>query len=159
MRLWIVRHGKAEQGSPTGRDEDRPLMKRGEKQAEWLGQTISGKKRRPAVILSSGLARAIATARLINEYLRVDLEVVRDLETGRGASTVTDLIAGRIGNDGLMVVGHNPTLGELVWILERGLPPEEAAMRTGEAAVFDFDDGFGLGKGRLHKRLRMDGED
>jgi phosphohistidine phosphatase len=159
MRLWIVRHGKADQVSPTGRDEDRELMKRGRKQAEWLGEKIASKKRRPAMILSSGLARARATAELINQHLKCELEYARELETGRAPSLVADLICRRISEGGLMVVGHNPTLGELVWILERGLPAHEAMMRTGEAAVFDFENEFGIGRGTLHKRLRLDGDD
>jgi phosphohistidine phosphatase SixA len=134
-------------------------MKRGRKQAEWLGETIAAKKRRPALILSSGLARARATAELINEHLKSELLFVRDLETGRAASAVAELVARRISEHGLMIVGHNPTLGELVWIMENGLPPQEATLRTGEAAVFDFEDEFGVGKGKLHKRLRVDGED
>jgi phosphohistidine phosphatase len=156
MRLWIVRHGKAEQSSPTGRDEDRPLMTRGRRQAEWLGETIAGKKRRPELILSSGLARAIATAELIQQRLGCDLEVLKALETGHTASEVVDLLQQRFYTNGLMIVGHNPTFGELVWILERGLPVQEAAMRTGEAVVFEFEEAFGIGRGKLHKRLRMD---
>ena len=156
MRLWIVRHGKAEQHSPTGADFDRPLMARGQRQAEWLGETIAGKKRRPALILSSGLARAIATARLIQERLDCPLEVVKSLETGHSAGDAVDLVRERLAEGGLMVVGHNPTFGELVWILEKGLPVREAEMRTGEAVVFDFEEGFEIGRGRLRKRLRMD---
>lgn len=34
--------------------------------------------------------------------------------------------------------------------------PREAPMRTGEAAVFDFQSGFGPEKGAPHKRLRLD---
>lgn len=159
MRLWIVRHGKAEQHSPTGRDFDRPLMNRGRQQAAWLGQTIAAKKRKPALILSSGLERAITTARLIQAAIGCDLEVVKDLETGHSVSEAEAIVSHRITEAGLMVVGHNPTFGELVWVLEQGLPAQEAMMRTGEAAVFDFDEGFGTGKGTLHKRLRMDEEE
>lgn len=158
MRLWIVRHGKAEQSSPTGRDDDRPLMERGKRQAMWLGETIAGKKKQPRVILSSGLERAIATARLIQERLGCDLDIVKGLETGHSVAESLDVIQARVEGSELdvMVVGHNPTFGELVWVLERGLPIREAAMRTGEAVVFEFEDGFGVGRGRLHKRLRMD---
>jgi len=159
MRLWIVRHGKAEQHSPSGSDFDRPLMPRGQRQAEWLGETIAAKKKRPALILSSGLSRAIATARLIQQRLGCELEIARNLETGHSASEVAELVESRLGPDGLMIVGHNPTFGELVWALERGLPIREADMRTGEAVVFEFDGGFGVGRGRLHKRLRLDDED
>lgn len=158
MRLWVVRHGKAEQSSLTGRDEDRPLLKRGESQARWLGEQIAGKKRRPGLILASGLLRARHTAQIIHEHVGGTLETVRDLETGKSVSEAVALISSRINEGGLMLVGHNPTLGELVWVLERGLPPHEAMMRTGEAVVFDFDGGFEVGRGLLHKRLRLDGD-
>ena len=159
MRLWVVRHGKAEQSSPTGRDGDRPLMERGKRQASWLGETIAGKKKRPRLILSSGLARAIATARLIQERLGCTLEIAHALETGHTVGEAVDLINARIDEGGLMIVGHNPTFGELVWALERGVPIHEAAMRTGEAVVLEFDAGFGVGRGRLHRRLRLDEDD
>ncbi len=156
MRLWIVRHGKADQHSPTGRDFDRPLLPRGQQQATWLGQTIATKNRKPAIIFSSGLQRAITTARLIQSALNCELEIVQGLETGHSVTEAINLIAERAATQGVMVVGHNPTFGELVWVLEQGLPAREAQMRTGEAVVFDFDNGFGPGKGTLHKRLRMD---
>jgi len=156
MRLWIVRHGKALQSSPTGSDFDRPLMTRGESQARWLGEHIAGKKKRPDLILTSGLARAIATAKLIHQHLKCDLEVVRELETGRSVSDALALIAKHQSRGRLMLVGHNPTLGELVWTLKHGLPPREAELRTGQAYIFEFDEEVGPGKGRVHKVLRMD---
>lgn len=158
MRLWIVRHGKADQRSPSGMDRDRPLMERGRTQAIWLGEKIATKKRRPEVILTSGVERAITTARLIQESLNCALEVVKELETGHSVSEAVDVIAAR-NEEGVMVVGHNPTFGELVWILENGLPERESLMRTGEAAVLDFEGGFAVGKGTLHRRMRVDEED
>lgn len=159
MRLWIVRHGKAMQASPTGSDFDRPLMPRGESQARWLGEHIAGKKKRPDLILTSGLARAIATARLIQEHINCDLEVVRELETGRSVSDALGLIAKHRARGRLMLVGHNPTLGELVWTLQHGLPPREAELRTGQAYVFEFEGDVAPGQGRVHKVLRMDDAD
>ncbi len=159
MRLWIIRHGKAQQTSPSGGDYDRPLMARGQDQARWLGDAIAGKKKRPDLILSSGLTRAITTARLIQERLECPLEIVRDLETGHSVSEAIGVVTNYCDRGRLMLVGHNPTLGELAWVLERGLPIREAELRTGQAYVFDFDDGFGPGKGRVHKTLRMDDVD
>lgn len=162
MRLWIVRHGKADQHSPTGRDFDRPLTLRGQNQASWLGQTIAAKKRQPSVILSSDLDRALHTARLIQAEINCPLEIVQQLQTGHSVTEAVNIIAERVTDPnlgaGLMLVGHNPTFGELVWALEQGLPAREAMMRTGETAVFDFEEGgeFGVGKGTLQKRLRMD---
>jgi len=41
MRVWIVRHGKAEANSALGKDADRALAPRGEEQARWLGRMIA----------------------------------------------------------------------------------------------------------------------
>ena len=159
MRLWIVRHGKAQQSSPSGGDYDRPLLPRGESQSRWLGQTIAAKKKHPDLILSSGLTRAISTARLIQESLNCPLEIDKRLETGRNVSDVLDLMNHFAPRGRLMLVGHNPTLGELVWTLQNGLPPREAELRTGQADIFEFEDSIAPGKGRVHKILRMDDDE
>ena len=42
MRLFIIRHGKAERTAPTGRDADRLLAPRGQEQARMVSEDASG---------------------------------------------------------------------------------------------------------------------
>src|SRR5215510_8957208 len=71
MRLYVLRHGKAERDSDSGRDEDRPLAERGKAQCQGLADLFTKKdpprqlRPPPTVILSSPAARADSTARII----------------------------------------------------------------------------------------------
>src|SRR5438105_10268205 len=77
MILMLLRHGKAEKESPTGRDVDRPLTKKGEGQAAYIAERLEKGKgpagSAPGVILSSRAARARATAEVVAKAL--DLSV------------------------------------------------------------------------------------
>lgn len=158
--MIIVRHGKAEADSPSGRDEDRRLKKRGERQARWLGEQFA--QRAPALILSSGHERAIATARLIHQQTGSELRHEAKLELGYVASDALGVIAAHAdgcGDRPLMIVGHNPQLGQLLWVLTQGMPVEESDLRTGEAVVLDFDPADAIGKAAAVARVRMPDEE
>lgn len=156
MQFIIVRHGKAEADSPTGRDEDRRLKKRGQRQARYLGEQFADN--RPAAIICSPHERAIATANIIRDILDTQLQTDRRLELGSQPSDALDLIAEaarHFGDGPLMLVGHNPQLGQLLWVLTRGTPAEESDLRTGEAAILNLDPTNPVGRSTLIDRLRL----
>jgi phosphohistidine phosphatase len=155
MRVIIVRHGKAEQLSETGRDEDRRLKGRGEKQAGYVGEYFAEEGRRPRLIVASRFERAFETARIIQRVVGCPLQTAPELESGEAVAAAVELL-GQHAADPLMIVGHNPQLSQLVWVLTKGMPPEEAGLRTGEAVVIDVDQGEPVGNGREVERVRMD---
>lgn len=159
MKLIIVRHGKAEASSSTGRDEDRVLRGRGERQARWLGDRFAARSARPPLILDSRFARARATAEAIRDATGSRLQLAAELESGTQPSAAVDLIRANAPADPLMLVGHNPQLSELIWLLTRGAPAEEAGLRTGEAVILEIDPTDPIGSGHELERLRMDEED
>src|SRR5439155_3966479 len=69
MRLMLLRHGKPESESPTGRDFDCPLAKEGFRQAQFIAAQLEEERKRaestPVAVLSSPAARARATAKVI----------------------------------------------------------------------------------------------
>lgn len=141
MRLYIVRHGKAERASPTGADRDRALKPRGERQARWLGELLATRTSgtdRPALILTSGYARAEQTARLIGGAIGCPVRREASLEF-EPVEAVVELVAALRDNEAsaFMLVGHNPQLGELVAALAPDAPPEALRLRTGQAVVID----------------------
>lgn len=155
MQLVIVRHGKAEHDSPTGRDEDRPLARHGRDQIHWLGKHLLREKFSPQFILASGHLRAMATAQLLAEALDRPLQREPLLELGHSSSDVVgllDLLAqGRwprtrdaaLAPDGpverLMLVGHNPQLERLAAVLLSGPSGNHGPpLHTGEAIVLDL---------------------
>lgn len=165
MILYIVRHGKAEDAGAYLRDEDRPLTARGLDQARFLGEQISLGGRSPDLIVSSGFSRAIATARIIHQAVRCRFELAAALECGHPASSAIDLIGARASGlsmgrmaqqASMMIVGHNPQLGELCTILTHGLAGSEMMLRTGEAVCLEVQPDNLIGTGRLVDRLRLE---
>jgi phosphohistidine phosphatase len=157
MRVWIVRHGKAEANSDSGKDADRALADRGRDQARWLGKKLVKHADAPGRIISSPIKRALDTARLINKAVDAPLEESALLETGRPASDAMKVIGDHTDSQPLMIVGHNPTLEKLVGILTRG-PGAEAEMRTGQAVLIELDCSAMIGRSTLIESLRFDDE-
>ena len=156
MRCILVRHGKAERSAPSGLDSDRALAPRGVRQAEFLGREFASGP--PSLILASRYERAIHTARVIGDATGAPVQSAPVLEVGHPCSAVVDLISAQASRAPLMLVGHNPQLSELVWLLTRGAPPEESGLRTGEALLLDVDPSDPIGTGHEIGRLRL-GED
>ena len=189
LLLTLIRHGKAEKDSLSGKDEDRQLKPRGVKQAHFLGNTLAAlpAERRPDVILASPVTRAAETARIIAQLARVPLKFHNQLSTSSNHHDVMELLLDQLAGDRhrrIAIVGHNPTLEELVYTLcrdSRGTVRSAEnvrfdAMRTGMAAVLSFGEepeiagkaaekstpiglGFAPGKGTLVMCLREDWDD
>ena len=158
MRLIVVRHGKAEVHSSTGKDEDRSLKPRGTRQAEFLAAHFTASDT-PALILASRFERAITTAQVIQKATQSPLEIVRQLEVGYAPSSASELIAAHAGTSPLMLVGHNPQLADFIWVLTNGLPPQDSGLRTGEAVVLDVDPANLVGTGKELARIRHGDDD
>ncbi len=137
MHLYIIRHGKAEQDSATGRDRDRELAPQGERQAEWLGEQLAAREHPPSLIIASPFARADRTARLVNNAIGVDLRHDRRLIVDEPASGVLELIEEHSAVGALALVGHNPQLERLCAMLAREPFME---MKTGMCREFEVDD-------------------
>jgi len=152
LRIYIVRHGKADQDSPTGMDRDRPLLPRGVEQAKWLGARLASAPARPAFIATSPYARAIETARLIQAAVACPLDTETSLQTGRRATEAAREVERLAAAGPLVVVGHNPQLEDLIELLTGS----EVVMRTGQAAVVDLDAPLIEGAGRLVECLRCE---
>lgn len=115
MDLILWRHAEAEEGWP---DEARPLTARGRKQAleaaGWLRERLPPE----ATLLVSPAVRARETAAPLSDRGRVEEGI------GPGARA-GDLLeaAGWPGGEGtVVVVGHQPTLGEAAGLLLAGEP-------------------------------------
>src|SRR5690606_11980576 len=91
--IWIVRHGKAEQRSPSGADFDRPLRPRGVRQARWLGEQLATRDDAPARLISSRAERARRTAELVAEALSAEVEFDDRLLVDEPAGPLIDLLS------------------------------------------------------------------
>jgi phosphohistidine phosphatase len=165
MRLFIVRHGKSTdaQGcgssctcsSDGGDDFARELTARGHAQARFLAGRLSKEERRVQTIVTSRFPRALQTAHAMQRPLACDLTTDARLEVDHEVSEVLEVIQEHAEERTLMLVGHNPQLGELISVLCSGLPPQELILKTGEMVVIDVRPAQPIGSGKLVDRVRL----
>jgi phosphohistidine phosphatase len=125
MKLFIMRHGIAVPEAAAGlTDDERPLTQEGETKVKQVARGLRTIGVAPDRIVSSPLPRARRTAELAADTLGVPsnrVETSDVLRTGRPAESVRDWLLGR-RDERLMIVGHNPTLSDLVALLVTGRP-------------------------------------
>ena len=121
MELILWRHAEAEDAGPKG-DAARELTRRGQKQAqrmgEWLRPRLEGEWR----VVASPAARAVQTAQALGR----EFETRSPLDTSATAEGVL-FEADWPHDERVIVVGHQPTLGEVAAFLMNG--------RRGDVAV------------------------
>jgi len=110
-RLYLLRHAKSSWDDDSLSDVERPLNKRGQRDAPMMGQRIHSRGFLPDRIVSSGAVRAEATARAVAREIgyqasRIEREDALYLA---GPATLLEIV--RRADDtlgSLMLVGHNP---------------------------------------------------
>ena len=118
MRLYLVRHAKAEQGEP---DELRRLTPDGVAAARELGTRLAREGVTPDAVLSSPLLRARETADEIARATGAEAEPVERLAPGATADDVTQVVSGR--GETVVVVGHQPDCALIAAALTGDVPP------------------------------------
>lgn len=122
--LYLVRHAIAEELATGRSDDDRRLTPEGIRKIRAVALGLKRLGVRPDAILSSPLRRAHETATLLAEVLAPDLaaELCPMLAPAGGpAAVLTGLRAHRRSRH-LLLVGHQPDLGELASQLLTGSP-------------------------------------
>ena len=113
MELILWRHADAEDGLLDG---ERKLTAKGEKQAarmaKWLRPRLAG----DTLILVSPAKRAQQTARA----LKLEFKTVKDVGTAVAAEDVLRACGWPKGSGTVVVVGHQPTLGEAAALVLTG---------------------------------------
>lgn len=160
LRLHILRHGKAERDAPSGRDYDRRLRPRGERQAAFVGAALAEREKgRAGAIVASPAARALATATIVQKATGWALTTDDRLVVGSSTDEALEVVRAALGakqTGALVIVGHNPTLEDLADRLEGGRG-RSAGLRTGECASFDVQLGEGGAiEARPLGRVRLD---
>ena len=106
MELILWRHAEAEEGFP---DSGRKLTPKGEKQAAamaaWLKSRLSDEYR----VVASPAHRTQQTARA----LTADFKTLKEIAVGTSAEALLGAIGWPDAKGTVIVVGHQPTLGEV----------------------------------------------
>jgi phosphohistidine phosphatase len=129
--LYILRHAKSDWGSAAESDFERPLAKRGKKDAPAMGRWMSNHKVKIDYVISSPAKRTKQTVHAVVKELHVPKGAVHFDERVYLASVETLLQVLKecpAGTRNLMLVGHNPGLDDLLKYLanEQQLPFTES---------------------------------
>jgi phosphohistidine phosphatase len=122
--LTLVRHAKSSWKDTSLADRDRPLNKRGERDAPEMGRRIAAAGIRPSLIVSSPAVRAWTTARIIADaigYPREFLQRDKSLYLASVNTLLDVIVAQDNGFNSLMLVGHNPGFTDFANYLVPGL--------------------------------------
>ncbi|MDJ0828812.1 MAG: histidine phosphatase family protein [Desulfobacterales bacterium] len=114
--LTFVRHAKSSWKFPELADRDRPLNKRGKRDAPNMGKRLALRNFAPDVIISSPAVRALKTAKIIAKAIGYPKKkiVVEPQFYGAGSEQFLQIIRGFENHvDWVMCTGHNPTLTSL----------------------------------------------
>lgn len=154
LRLSIVRHAKAEDDSPTGRDADRPLRARGHRQAEALGAYFAAETPSPGIVLASPYLRARETAEHIWAALDLLPQFDDRLAADRTLADYMDVISDLAGAGSAVVVGHNPLCARLVSVLTEGPTAETGRHETARVVTVEVNPDDALGLARIVSTFR-----
>ena len=113
MDLILWRHAEAEPGIP---DLERALTSKGQKQArrmaDWLGSQLPDNCR----ILSSPALRTLQTAEALGRKFKIHPE----LAPGAEPEDILKAANWPAGKEAVLIVGHQPTLGQVAALLMTG---------------------------------------
>jgi len=122
--LTLLRHAKSSWDDTGLADHDRPLNRRGERDAPLAAERMLKAGIRPSLIISSPAVRAWTTARILAQEINYPLEFLqREKELYLASRRRLVEVIGRQdpGFNSLVVVAHNPGLSELANYLVPGL--------------------------------------
>jgi phosphohistidine phosphatase len=133
MKLYVMRHGPAQDDSPSGRDADRALTPAGRERVAAVAKALVAEGEEPFSILSSPLIRAVETAEIVADVTHLSRRAREDKKAQRAGATgeieirrelgmgteklalLAELV--RAGRKRVMIVGHEPDLSMLVMSL------------------------------------------
>ncbi len=114
--LLVLRHAKSSWGNANLTDFERPLNKRGKRDAPRMGELLKEHDLTPDLIITSSAERALATAEavaMVSGYER-EIRVTRQFYLAEPAAYL--LLLNELGAEygRVLVVGHNPGVEDLV---------------------------------------------
>ncbi len=157
-QLYLVRHAKSSWKDPVLTDMDRPLNKRGKRDAPFMGERLNKYDVQLDLIISSPAKRALSTAKIIAKEIGCPKKkiVANESVYMAGVPSLLNTIQGiDDSHSRVMFFGHNPGLTELAVYLSNyhvdNIPTcgifctdfdvdswKEVSKGTGSFAFFDY---------------------
>jgi len=120
LELYLLRHGIAEDHSPTGHDSDRRLTEEGRDKLKRVLKRAAQAGVEPSLILSSPYARALQTAELAASELNYKGQIlgVDSLTPDSSPPAVWSTIREHRDEAAILMAGHEPLFSSTVaWLL------------------------------------------
>lgn len=138
-RLLLIRHAKSDWGNASLRDFDRPLNKRGKKNAPEMAARLIKAQIKPNLLVSSPALRALTTATLFAEAWQIAPKAIKQEPKIYEASekTLLSIVNGFDDEyETVALFGHNPGITDFANLLSDG---HIYNMPTCSVAIIDFD--------------------
>jgi phosphohistidine phosphatase len=155
LALYLLRHADA--GDPmawAGDDADRPLSRKGRRQARRLGRHLGDLDVQPDVLLTSPKVRAAETAKLVGRGIGVKASIDDRLAVDFGREALAGLLRGLPAEvTSVLLVGHDPDFSDAAtWLVGAQL-----TLRKGALALIELPDrDAGAARGSLRWLLPPD---
>jgi phosphohistidine phosphatase len=112
MKLYLLRHGKADWPAWEKPDDERPLTEEGKNEVAAVAKMLARLEIAPAIV-TSPLPRASQTADIAGKHLSQKVRVDPLLRPGFDADALSRLLQDFSG-DSLMIVGHEPDFTQTI---------------------------------------------
>jgi phosphohistidine phosphatase len=141
MKLYIMRHGPAEDYAASGRDGDRALTPSGRERVRDVARALLLADEAPSHIFSSPLVRALQTAEIVAATVETAhaVEIRREVAPGGAAMALIHELS-RKKTKRVMLVGHEPDFSDLVARLA-GATPAQGMLKAMVVGISVADGG------------------
>jgi phosphohistidine phosphatase len=142
MKVYIVRHATAvPHGTPGVAEDDRPLTDEGTTKMEKAARGLQFLEVLPDLILTSPLPRARQTADILRQALgeKIPLKEVPALAPLGNRSLIYKEMAANSKIESLMLVGHQPSLGEIAGEIAWGSAEHYLELKKGGICALEVD--------------------
>ncbi|MDQ2867621.1 MAG: histidine phosphatase family protein [Verrucomicrobiota bacterium] len=113
MKLFFFRHADASWPDWKGDDDDRPLTKRGHKDAKRMSKLLRQLDPHATLLLTSPLPRASETAEHVASALRMPTQTETALAKGFNRAKLEALLK-KIPDEEIILVGHEPDFSRVI---------------------------------------------
>jgi phosphohistidine phosphatase len=135
MKLYLLRHGKADWPNWNKPDDERPLTEEGKVQVAAVARRLAQLEIEPANF-TSPLPRASQTADIAGKHLKQKVRVDPLLRPGFDAGKLKKLLNDFSG-DSLMIVGHEPDFTRTIFQMTGG----QTKLPKAGVALVQFEPG------------------
>jgi phosphohistidine phosphatase len=140
MDLILWRHAEAEPRAPGLADEARALTARGRKQAARMGEWLDRQLPASCRVLSSPAVRTVQTVEALGRKFKTHFSLAPDASAG----SVLEAAQWPDGGGAVLVVGHQPTLGQVASLLIAGQEQDWILRKGGVLWIAQKDIGEGM---------------